>query len=87
MPVMVCIVDSPCSEGMWVKLHKFLTSALVGGEWSASLCSCFTHGERAPDTSWIGGWVGPKAILDMAVKRKASFPAGDHTLVVQLLVN
>jgi len=26
--------------------------------------------ERAPVTHWIGGWVGPRAVLDVAVKRK-----------------
>jgi hypothetical protein len=44
----------------------FLTSALDGGEWSASCPSHFIPGERAP-TNWIGGQVGPRASLD-AVK-------------------
>jgi hypothetical protein len=26
--------------------------------------------ETAPDTHWIGGWVGPRAVLDVVVKRK-----------------
>jgi hypothetical protein len=26
--------------------------------------------ERAPGTHWIGGWVGPRAVLDAVVKRK-----------------
>jgi hypothetical protein len=38
--------------GMEVYLHAFLTSALDGGEWSASRPSRFTPRERAP---WIGG--------------------------------
>jgi hypothetical protein len=47
-----------------------LTSALVGGEWSAS-CPCrFNLGKRAPGTHWIGGWVGPRASLDDVEKRK-----------------
>jgi hypothetical protein len=41
-----------------------LTSTLDGGEWSASHHSCFTPSERAPGTHWIGGWVGPRAVLD-----------------------
>jgi len=41
-----------------------LTSALDGGEWSASRPSRFTPRERAPSTHWIGGWVGPRAVLD-----------------------
>jgi hypothetical protein len=44
-----------------------LTSALDGGEWSAPR-------ERAPDTHWIGGWVGPRADLDAVVKRKIPIP-------------
>jgi hypothetical protein len=42
----------------------FLTSALDGGEWSASSTGGFNNGERAPGTHWIGGWVGPRAGLD-----------------------
>jgi len=26
--------------------------------------------ERAPGSHWIGGWVGPTALLDAVVKRK-----------------
>jgi hypothetical protein len=43
--------------GVDVLIHVFLTSALVGGEWSASRRSRFTPRERAPDTHWVGGWV------------------------------
>jgi hypothetical protein len=39
--------------------HSFLTSALVGGEWSASrLGRPFSPGKGPPGTRWIGGWVG-----------------------------
>jgi hypothetical protein len=47
-----------------VQTHVFLTSALLGGKWSASHSGRFTPGERAPGAHWIGGWVGPKAGLD-----------------------
>jgi hypothetical protein len=47
-----------------------LTSALDGGEWSASRLCRFTPGERAPGTHWIGGWVGPRFGLDAVEKRK-----------------
>jgi hypothetical protein len=30
----------------------------------------FTPGERAPSTSWIVGWVGPRSRLDPVAKRK-----------------
>jgi hypothetical protein len=30
--------------------------------------------ERDPGTHWIGGWVGPRAVLDTAVKRKIPSP-------------
>jgi hypothetical protein len=47
-----------------------LTSAPDGDEWSVSCPSRFTPRERAPGTHWIGGWVGPRAVLDAVVKRK-----------------
>jgi hypothetical protein len=37
-----------------VYLHAFLTSALDGGEWSASRPGCFTPG-RTPDIHWRRG--------------------------------
>jgi hypothetical protein len=49
---------------------RFLTSALDGGEWSVSLPGRFTPRERTADTHWIGGRVGPRAVLDAVVKRK-----------------
>jgi hypothetical protein len=57
-----------------------LTSALDGGEWSASHPSCFTLRERALGTHWIGGWVDPQFILDVVVKRKFSIPTKNRTL-------
>jgi len=40
-----------------------LTSALVGGEWSATLSGRFIPRERDPGTHWIGGWVRPIAVI------------------------
>jgi hypothetical protein len=51
-----------------------MTSALDGGERSASRPGRFTLKERAPGTHWIGGWVGPRAVLDVVVKRKIPSP-------------
>jgi hypothetical protein len=62
-----------------------LTSALDGGEWSASRPGRFTPTERAPGTHWIGGWVGPRAVLD-AVTRKIPSPrrqSNPRTPIVQ----
>jgi hypothetical protein len=39
--------------GVDVQTHVFLTSALVGGEWSAS-----RSGRFIPASHWIGVWVG-----------------------------
>jgi hypothetical protein len=51
-----------------------LTSALDGGEWSASRPGRFTPRERAPGTYWVGvGGVGLRAGLDAVTKSK--FPA------------
>jgi hypothetical protein len=60
----------------------FFTSALDGGEWSASRPCRFTPGARAPGTHWIGGWVGPRAGLDTAGQRK-SCTAGYRTQAAQ----
>jgi hypothetical protein len=51
--------------GVNVLIHIFLTSALVGGEWSTSRPGRFTSG-----THWIGGWVDLSAGLDDLEKRK-----------------
>jgi hypothetical protein len=74
----LCFNRAPCNEGVlgeqrYSSIHS-LTSALAGGEWSAPRPSCFTPRERAPGTHWIGGWVGPRAILDAVVKRKIPSP-------------
>jgi hypothetical protein len=57
--------------GEWIysSTHS-LTLALDGGEWSASRPGHFTPRESAPGTHWIGGWVGPRAVLDAVVKIK-----------------
>jgi hypothetical protein len=62
-------------------IHTF-TSALDGGEWSASRPGRFTSRERAPGTHWIGGWVGSRAV----VKRKIPSPrreSNPRTPIVQ----
>jgi len=49
--------------------YALLTSALDGSGWSVSCSGCYT-----PGTHWIGGWVGPRASLDMvAIMRKEAF--------------
>jgi hypothetical protein len=63
--------------GVDVEINVFLTSALVGGEWSASRSCRFTPGERAPATHWIVGWVGPRAGLDAVEKKKNVWPYWD----------
>jgi hypothetical protein len=60
--------------GVEVSLHAFLTSALDGGEWSASRPGRFTPRDRAPGIHWIGGWVGPRAVLDTGGEEKNSQP-------------
>jgi hypothetical protein len=62
--------------GVDVYSHIFLTSALAGGEWSASRPDLFNPRERAPGTHWIGGWVDPRAGLDDVKKRKFFTPPG-----------
>jgi hypothetical protein len=66
-------------EGVDVQVHIFLTLALAGGEWSASLPWRFTPGERAQGTHWIGGWVDLRAGLGDLEKRKILGPTGTRT--------
>jgi hypothetical protein len=57
--------------GMVVHIHVFLTSALVGCEWSASGPCRFALRERASGTHhWIAGWVNLRAGLDNTEKWK-----------------
>jgi hypothetical protein len=50
--------------GVDVQIYIFLTSALDGGESSASRPGRFTPGEIAPGTHWIGSWVDPRTGLE-----------------------
>jgi hypothetical protein len=52
-----------------VDVHGW-TSALAGGEWSASRPGRFTPGERAPVIQWIERWVGPRTGFDDVERRK-----------------
>jgi hypothetical protein len=63
----LCFNWAPRHEGVlgewrYSSTHSF-SSALDGGKWSASRLDRFTPKERAPVTHWIGGWVGPRAVL------------------------
>jgi len=61
-----------------------LTSALDGGQWSASRHSSFIPWERAPGTHWTGGWVGHKADLTRWRREKRVFaPAENPNPIVQ----
>jgi hypothetical protein len=53
-----------------VQLDGFLTSALVGGEWSTSRPGRLTHGERNIGTHSMGGWLVSRASLDAVTNRK-----------------
>jgi hypothetical protein len=46
---------------------------------SASRPGRFNLRERARDTHWIGGWVGPRAGMDAVVKKKFPAAAGTGT--------
>jgi hypothetical protein len=69
----LCLTKHRAKKTYWrveVQLHASLTSALNGGEWSASRPGRFIPSERARGTQWIGGWVGSRAFLDAVVRRK-----------------
>jgi hypothetical protein len=56
---------------------RIFTSALDGGEWSASCPGRFILRKRSHGTNWIGGWVGPRACVDTVSKRKIPSPHRD----------
>jgi hypothetical protein len=63
-----------------------LTSALDGGDLSASRPGRCTPRERVPGTYCIGGWVDPRAVVDAVVKRKILSPrrkSNPRTPIVQ----
>jgi hypothetical protein len=61
----------------------FLTSALDGGEWSASGSVRLTPGEGPCGNYWIEGWVGPRAGLDNVKWRTIFVLHGNLTPTVQ----
>jgi hypothetical protein len=65
--------------GVDVYIHVFLTSELVGGEWSASRPGRFTPRERAPGTHWIGGQVGPQSQSGQHGEEKILDPTGTRS--------
>jgi len=50
------------------------TLTIDGGGWSASRPSSFTPRWRSPGIHWIGGWLGPRAGLDVVLQRKIPSP-------------
>jgi hypothetical protein len=71
--------------------HVFLTSALDGGELSASRTGRFTPGERAPCSHWIAGWKGARSSLEAVAKRRIRWlclelylTRSDHSPVTEL---
>jgi hypothetical protein len=61
--------------GLDVWTHIFLTSALVGGEWSVSRAGRFISGERVPNTHWISDLVVPRAgLVDMEKREFLTLP-------------
>jgi hypothetical protein len=86
----LCLTKHHAMKAYWwsggIAPRILLTFALDGGEWSASRSGRFTHRKRAPDTHWIGGWVGPRAVLDAVVKRECPSPrreSNPRTPIVQ----
>jgi len=47
----------------------FLTLALCGGKCLASHPNHFIPKEIAPSINWIGGWVDPRASLNVMAKK------------------
>jgi hypothetical protein len=64
--------------------YSFTTSALDGGEWSASRPDrALPPGERTPGTHCTGGWVGPQTQRTQRIEEKSFAPAGDRTQIAR----
>jgi hypothetical protein len=93
---MVSLKSSPATRhgGAWgeriYNSYSFTTSALDGGEWSASRPGrAFIPGERTPGIHWTGGWVGPRDGLYKEDREKILCPCRGSNLdrpVVQPVV-
>jgi hypothetical protein len=57
---------------LYRRLARLMTSALVGGEWSATHPSNFNLKERFSGTHCIEGWLGSRIGLDNVEKREIS---------------
>jgi hypothetical protein len=69
-----------------LQLHPLSNSALDGGAWSASRAGRFSPGYRATRVHYIGGWVGPRAGLDILGNREIPYPSWElkhHSSTVQ----
>jgi hypothetical protein len=42
-------------------------------------------GKVPPGTHWIGGWVGPRAVLDAVVKRKIPSPSRESNPTIPIV--
>lgn len=65
--------------GKEVYLHSFLMLALDAGEWAISIPDCWTLGESALNSHWIGAWVDPRVWLGHI--REETMPLHCHELM------
>jgi hypothetical protein len=67
--------------------YSFLTSALDGGEWSASRPGRALPPGKGPHVPIIqeAGWA-PEPVWTQGLEEKSSAPVGDRTPIVQLVV-
>jgi hypothetical protein len=72
--------ESSCSS------YSFLTSALDGGECSASRPSHTLTLGKDPGTHWVGGWVGLRAGLNTETRGKTFASVRDETLAIESVV-
>jgi hypothetical protein len=71
----------------WYSSYPFLTTALEGGEWSASRPGrALPPGKEPPvPTVQEAGWA-PEPVWKQRLEEKSSAPVGDRTPVVQSVV-
>jgi hypothetical protein len=73
-------------DAVHVQLHIFLTSALDGGEWSASRPGRCTPGKRAPRYPFDRKLGGPQNRAGRHGEEKSPTPTGTRTSTLRLFI-
>jgi hypothetical protein len=75
-----CIQQATSHESVWESCDGIPRTLAVGGDWLASRPDRFTHGKRVSITNIIGGYMGPRTVLQDLIKN-IFYPDGNRTTI------